>query len=85
MAANATHASAVALRFSSYGSFARLSRSLSTLCSIPIRWIRDSVTRRRLEDLDDHLLRDIGFDPLAVRQEIAQPFWQPIELKQSRD
>jgi uncharacterized protein YjiS (DUF1127 family) len=33
--------------------------------------------RRRLAQLDAHLLRDIGVEPLEARRECAKPFWQP--------
>lgn len=33
-------------------------------------------TRHRLAQLDDHLLRDIGLDPLAAETEIRKPFWK---------
>ena len=85
MAANPTHPGAGASHSTSYEPASRSAGTLSSLWSIINRWIDDSVTRRRLEDLDDHLLRDIGFDPRAVRRESAQPFWQPIALERSRN
>jgi uncharacterized protein YjiS (DUF1127 family) len=33
--------------------------------------------RALLADLDPHLLRDIGVDPLAATAEAKKPFWQP--------
>ena len=33
--------------------------------------------RQRLGHLDPHLLRDIGLDCEAARQECSKPFWQP--------
>ena len=38
-------------------------------------WMRRK-TRRALERLPDHLLRDIGLDPLTARREAAKPFWR---------
>jgi uncharacterized protein YjiS (DUF1127 family) len=32
--------------------------------------------RQRLGQLDAHLLRDIGLDPLSARNECAKPFWR---------
>jgi uncharacterized protein YjiS (DUF1127 family) len=39
-------------------------------------WYERSGQRRRLAQLDDHLLRDIGIDRLAAMEEISKPFWQ---------
>jgi hypothetical protein len=36
--------------------------------------------RRELARLDDHLLRDIGFDPGEARDEAAKKFWRPYTL-----
>ena len=36
------------------------------------RWL----TRQKLAELDDHLLRDIGLDRDTVRRETAKPFWR---------
>lgn len=32
--------------------------------------------RQALARLDDHLLRDVGLDPLSAAHEIARPFWR---------
>ncbi len=39
-------------------------------------WYERSRQRRRLAQLDDHLLNDIGIDRLAAMEEISKPFWQ---------
>lgn len=39
-------------------------------------WYERSRQRRRLAQLDDHLLRDIGIDRLAAMEEVTKPFWQ---------
>lgn len=39
-------------------------------------WYERSKQRRRLAQLDDHLLRDIGIDRLAAMEEMSKPFWQ---------
>lgn len=31
--------------------------------------------RMRLEELDDHLLRDIGVEPNEAHREAVRPFW----------
>ena len=32
--------------------------------------------RRRLAELEPRLLRDMGIDPVAAREEAERPFWQ---------
>lgn len=49
-----------------------IARTLSALTDVLARR-RD---RNRLRQLDAHLLRDIGLDPLEARRECAKPFWQ---------
>lgn len=39
-------------------------------------WYERSGQRRRLAQLDDHLLNDIGIDRLAAMEEVSKPFWQ---------
>jgi uncharacterized protein YjiS (DUF1127 family) len=39
-------------------------------------WYERSRQRRRLAQLDEHLLRDIGIDRLAAMEEVSKPFWQ---------
>lgn len=39
-------------------------------------WRERRRTRRALERLPDHLLRDIGLDPLTARRESQKPFWR---------
>jgi len=46
--------------------------SLKTLHS----WYERSKQRRRLAQLDDHLLRDIGIDRVAAMKEAYKPFWR---------
>jgi uncharacterized protein YjiS (DUF1127 family) len=41
-----------------------------------LAWAIRHRSRRNLARLDDHMLRDIGLDRLAARQECAKPFWQ---------
>jgi uncharacterized protein YjiS (DUF1127 family) len=44
-------------------------------------WLLASNARRNLEELDDHILRDIGLEPREARSEAAKPFWEPYTLK----
>jgi uncharacterized protein YjiS (DUF1127 family) len=39
-------------------------------------WLRRSRTRSQIDELDEHLLRDIGLTRAAVRAESSKPFWQ---------
>ncbi|HTT12216.1 MAG TPA: DUF1127 domain-containing protein [Burkholderiaceae bacterium] len=43
-------------------------------------WRRVCAMREQLAQLDDRMLRDIGFDPEEARQEAAKPFWSPCTL-----
>ena len=40
------------------------------------KWSERARTRRALADLDGHLLRDVGLDPLTAKTESQRPFWQ---------
>ena len=39
-------------------------------------WSNRSRQRRRLLDLDDRILKDIGVDWIDARREAAKPFWR---------
>ncbi|MBE9557166.1 MAG: DUF1127 domain-containing protein [Proteobacteria bacterium] len=39
-------------------------------------WYERSRQRRRLAQMDDRLLRDIGIDRIAAMEEAAKPFWR---------
>ncbi|GKY87278.1 DUF1127 domain-containing protein [Sinisalibacter aestuarii] len=45
----------------------------------PLTWIKTAVKthrqRLRLEDLDAHMLEDIGIDRATARREARRPFW----------
>ena len=49
-----------------------VARSVSLL----LVWIERSRQRRALDELDDHLLRDIGLTRYEARREATRPFWQ---------
>ncbi len=46
----------------------------------PFGWLAQAVATHRqrlhLEDLDDHMLADIGLDRLSARRESERPFWE---------
>ncbi|KGM33851.1 DUF1127 domain-containing protein [Inquilinus limosus] len=39
-------------------------------------WLRRARTRRQLDALTDHELRDLGLDRGAALREAAKPFWR---------
>jgi uncharacterized protein YjiS (DUF1127 family) len=39
-------------------------------------WETRQRTRKTLNRLDDHLLRDVGLDPLTAEAEASRKFWQ---------
>ena len=45
----------------------------------PLEWITAAVATHRqrllLNELDDHMLDDIGIDPATARKEAKRPFW----------
>jgi uncharacterized protein YjiS (DUF1127 family) len=41
-------------------------------------WRHRSVARRKLAQLDERILRDIGLDPGTVNYEMQQSFWRPL-------
>ena len=53
-----------------------LSRAFSRLNMAALIWQQRRRTRHHLGDLTDHLLRDIGLDPVAALTEAAKPFWR---------
>lgn len=38
-------------------------------------WDLRARSRRDLARLDEHLLRDVGLDPVEARREVTKPFW----------
>lgn len=44
--------------------------------SLPLgKWVRVAQERRRLAQLDERMLRDIGVDEASAAREAARPFW----------
>lgn len=56
--------------------FARLADLPSQALALPRLWARRWHDRRALLQLDDHMLRDIGFDRTRVEEMAARPFWR---------
>ncbi|HUL63334.1 MAG TPA: DUF1127 domain-containing protein [Burkholderiaceae bacterium] len=84
MASNPTLENA---RTTSLNPFATASfgRTLRDVCAPFVQWWRISDARRRLDRLDDRLLRDAGFDPQEARDETQKPFWMAFTLVQRRE
>jgi|HigsolmetaAR203D_1030402.scaffolds.fasta_scaffold00064_63 uncharacterized protein YjiS (DUF1127 family) len=53
------------------------SRLLDRVSVVLSLWHRRMRTRRSLSRLDDHLLQDIGIDPVTRDREMRKPFWRP--------
>jgi uncharacterized protein YjiS (DUF1127 family) len=50
---------------------------LHGLFSTPFIWLERAQARRRLADLDDHMLRDIGLSRSEAEDVAHTPFWRP--------
>jgi len=84
MASNPTLQNAKTTPFNPFAT-ASLAGSLRDASMPFVQWWRNYEARRRLDRLDDRLLRDAGFDPQEVRHEVRKPFWKPFTLVQERD
>lgn len=77
IAADADHARKAAL----HRRLRRCADALSPRCINPLAfgriWAARWRQRRALEDLDNHLLRDIGVTRGEADQEARLPFWRP--------
>jgi uncharacterized protein YjiS (DUF1127 family) len=54
----------------------RCRTALSTILSVVLEWHERSRSRRMLETLDDHQLRDVGLSRADVWRESRKPFWR---------
>lgn len=55
---------------------ARLGDMLSMVLATPRLWARRRHDRRALSQLDNHMLRDIGFDRTQADEMASRPFWR---------
>ena len=55
---------------------ARFGDVLSTALAAPRLWLRRRHDRRALSQLDNHMLRDIGFDRAQADEMASRPFWR---------
>lgn len=53
-----------------------LSRVLIRVALVVAEWDNRRRTRHSLAQLDPHMIRDIGLDPLVAEIEAAKPFWR---------
>jgi uncharacterized protein YjiS (DUF1127 family) len=49
---------------------------LATLLGAVSRWLEWAHSRRALDELDDHLLKDIGLTRAEARREAGKSFWR---------
>jgi uncharacterized protein YjiS (DUF1127 family) len=54
----------------------RLGDMLSATLATPRLWLRRRHDRRALSQLDNHMLRDIGFDRAQADEMASRPFWR---------
>ena len=40
-------------------------------------WLERARQRRQLQQLSDHMLKDIGLSRADVEAEVTKPFWRP--------
>ena len=55
---------------------ARLGDMLSAALATPRLWARRRHDRHALSQLDNHMLRDIGFDRAQADEMASRPFWR---------
>jgi uncharacterized protein YjiS (DUF1127 family) len=84
MASNPTLPNAKTTPFNPFATTS-FARALRGVCTPFVQWWRNSEARRRLDRLDDRLLRDAGFDPEEVRHEAHKPLWKAFTLVQKHD
>ena len=55
---------------------AHIVRAATALPALVALWFARAGTRRKLAELDDRILRDIGLTRQDVDREAAKPFWR---------
>ena len=73
--AMATCEHSVSTTFASDGATRRRVGGIGELLALVARWSERSAQRRRLLQLDDHQLRDIGLTRADIEKEASKPFW----------
>ena len=66
-------AAAAASRSSAFARLGEIPRMAIAMLQV---WARRRHDRHALLQLDDHMLRDIGFDRARVKEIAARPFWR---------
>jgi uncharacterized protein YjiS (DUF1127 family) len=54
----------------------RFGQSVSRAAEVGLTWLERSRQRRRLGELSDHMLRDIGLTRADAWSETEKPFWR---------
>jgi uncharacterized protein YjiS (DUF1127 family) len=52
-------------------------QSAARLCDIILMWLQRARERRQLDELGEHLLKDVGVSRADVEREVRKPFWRP--------
>jgi uncharacterized protein YjiS (DUF1127 family) len=55
----------------------RFGESAGQIAEIGMTWLDRARQRRRLAELSDHMLRDIGLTRADAWAEVDKPFWRP--------
>lgn len=56
--------------------FSTIGRLAARLIEVLLQWQDRAIQRRRLGQLNERMLRDIGLDRADIRYEIDKPFWR---------
>lgn len=73
MTTRIAHAAVAAPRSNSLARFGEMLKLAMTTLQM---WARRRHDRHALLQLDNHMLRDIGFDRARVKEMAARPFWR---------
>lgn len=57
------------------GLWRRLRRGVSGAASVVLRWQELARDRRRLQEMDERMLKDIGISRADALHEASRPFW----------
>lgn len=57
--------------------WSRIGAGFEAILDTWVAWRRRRIDRRRLQQMDDHMLKDIGLSRADVEAEISKPFWIP--------
>jgi uncharacterized protein YjiS (DUF1127 family) len=67
----------IALRGRSVLALGRFGHAAGRIAEMAMTWLDRARQRRRLAELSDHMLRDIGLTRADAWAEADKPFWRP--------